>query len=903
MSQQSEPLDAARWRRIANCFADAMERTEDDRAPFVRTTLADDASAVHEVLAMLGSTEDSEALSVEPRLLAGEDDAPLTGQRLGPYVVGHVIGRGGMGEVYLGERNDGAFEQTVAIKVLRKSVYARELVQRFEAERRILARLAHPGIVTILDGGTTPDHRPYLVMPFVDGVPITTWATEHRLGLDERLRLFVRVADVVQYAHSQLVVHRDIKPSNILATADGQIALLDFGIARLLDPSTGDDGVTMASPLRLLTPEHASPEQVRGERAGVASDVYALGVLLYELITSVRPHIRGDRTLSELEREIVEHAPLTPSAAAWQMPWKRRVHGDLDRIVMMALRKEPERRYASAAQLTADVERFLDGLPVRATNDRFSYRVSRFLHRHRAGVGVGVVAAALLITLTIQAVSQSRRAERERDIARRAEASMNNVVAMLTSLFEKANPAITPGGDTVRVAELLTLAEAKVDSLANDPLTQAQLQMVLGEMHMARGRFDIAGGFLSKALTTLEGRPDDNELLLARVTLNLARAKTEYEGHAHALKWFELAISRFERALGANAAETEIARRELHAADTTTLRVSNYMERMVADSALAAITDTIERAQRIHALGVQRYRAGDVVAATPLFEEALRLVDLKFPVDHPTRWVVLSTVAAAKNKAGQFAQAEAIARDLRNSHARRVPVNDVGLAHATEFLAVVLGGRGFLEEAETQQREAIRLWRKSLARTHPSQWNALSVLATIVSARDRKDEAFALLDTAAQLARAGSEEERMLIEEQRVDVLLRTGEFGNALTLLQRVEPMVTTFPERHVHRWSHHWREAVAFTALGQSSEAYLALGQAESGLTAAVPREHPMHAGVVCLRGVLDVRTGKAPPASLEESCRRYASWGISIKAISGWVLGKKIAMTNSAKKARHN
>jgi serine/threonine-protein kinase len=884
----SQALDAGRWRRIADCFAEAVERDEAERVAFVSERLIGDDGAVQEVLAMLGTLGNAHALSVEPRLLTSEDEAPLTGQQLGTYTVRELVGRGGMGEVYRGERHDGTFEQTVAIKVLRHGVYARELVQRFEVERRILARLAHPGIVTILDGGTVADRRPYLVMRFVDGKPITAWANEHQLGLEDRLRLFVSVADVVQYAHGQLVVHRDIKPSNILVSDDGKISLLDFGIARLLDPTTGETGEhTWTSPLRLLTPEHAAPEQVRGERAGVAADVYSLGVLLYELVSGVRPHVRGERSLAEFERELLEFAPLAPSAAGWSMSWKRRLRGDIDRIVLMAMRKAPERRYASAAQLAADVERFLDGLPVRATADSVMYRAGRFLRRHRLGATLGAAAAAILLALTAQAVSQTRRATRERDAARRAETSLSNVMGMLTSLFEKANPGLTPGGDTIRVSELLTLAQAKVDSLADDPLTQAQLQSVLGEMHYARGRADLAAGYFRRALATLKPRSDANPLLVARTALNLARATTEYEGPRTAYAIFEDATRRFEALFGDTAAETVIARRELLAADTSTESRTAYLEGIVADSALAAIADTIERAGRIHALGVNRYRAGDIIAAAPLFEEALRLLDLKLPRDHPTRWVVFSTVAAAHNKSGRFAQAEAMARALLESQTTRVPVNRIGLAHAHEFLAVVLSNRGFLDEAEARQRAAVQLWSASLAPSHPSRWNGLCVLATILSARGRYQEALLMLDSAQTLGRAGTAVDRMYISEQRVDVLLRSGRFVEAMALLEQTALVARTFAERHLHRWSHEWRESVALGGLNRYSEALQRLTEADSGLRSTVPRQHPVHDGVTCLRGVLRARaqTAAATDRGPHTACAQYAKWGLALPALARW------------------
>ncbi|MCC6245165.1 MAG: serine/threonine protein kinase, partial [Gemmatimonadaceae bacterium] len=368
-------LDANQWDRISECFEHALELPESERASFVARVFADDPMARDEVLAILAEHSRGEPLGIESWLVT---DTPLpesglqSGTRIGPYRVGARIGQGGMGEVYRGDRDDGTFEQAVAIKVLRAGLASQELVRRFQTERRILGRLAHPSIVGIIDGGTTADGRPYLVMPFVDGLPLIAYCEQQRLSLEDRLRLFERVAAAVQYAHVQLVVHRDIKPSNILVSPTGEVHLLDFGIAKML-AAQGDrtDGATSTadaeatqSVIRLLTPEHAAPEQVRGESISTATDVYGLGVLLYELLTGTKPHRLGDRAMLELERDILEREPQPPSAHASAVPWGRQLRGDLDRIVMKALRKEPLRRYSSVGQFADDITRYLKGLPV-----------------------------------------------------------------------------------------------------------------------------------------------------------------------------------------------------------------------------------------------------------------------------------------------------------------------------------------------------------------------------------------------------------------------------------------------------------------------------------------------------------------------------------------------------------
>lgn len=871
-----EPLDAARWQRLSRTFEAALDLPPDEQSAYVRSALGESETDAEEVMSMLVSSAGA-PLQIEPRLLC-EEPVSLTGDRLGPFRLGARIGRGGMGDVYRAEREDGTFEQTVAVKVMRHP-HTMELVRRFEKERRILARLAHPGIVGIIDGGTTLDRRPFLVMPFVEGVPVTQWADAQRLGLEGRLRLFLRVAEVVQYAHTQLVVHRDLKPSNILVTGDGKVALLDFGIARLLESNTTDisSSETQVSSMRLMTPEYAAPEQIRGERAGVAGDVYALGVLLYELLSGTRPHVRAGRSVPDFEQEVLTQTPNAPSAAGWRMPWKRRLRGDLDRIAQMALRKDPDRRYGSAAQFAADIERFLDGLPVRATTESVGYRLGRFVRRHRLGVTIGSVAAVALVASTVQATQASWRAERERDSARRAERSMQTVVGLLTSLFERANPSIVPGGDTIRVGDLLAQAQSQVDSLAVDPLLQAQLQVVLGEMHYARGRADLAAEFLERGLATLERRPDADAQLLARATLDRARAVDAFEGRVRALPLFAAAVRRHEAAFGEAASETDVARRERAAADTAVLARQREIELMVADSALAGATNRLNRAERIHALGVQRYRAGDIVSAAPLFEEALRLVDLELPRDHPSRWIVASTVAAVRHRSGEFAQAEGMARTLRDEQAERRPVNAGALAHASELLASVLAARGFYTDAEREQREAIRYRERTLAPTHPSRSNALAMLGAILSARGAHREARMFLDSAERMLKAAGPEERATLIGHRADAAIRAGEYREAEGLLRQLEPLVRVLPQTNGLRVSYAWRRAVTAAWQGRAGEALASLESLPRILARTLPPSSPEHRGVGCLTAAVQARSANMLPSpAMGADCRSFSQWG---------------------------
>jgi serine/threonine protein kinase len=330
------------------------------------------------------------------------------GKRIGRYAVVREIGRGGMGAVYLAERADGHFQRQVAIKVLKAGRKTEEVLRRFTRERQILASLQHPAIARLYDGGITDDGQPYFVMEHVDGAPIDAYCDQRQSTVEERLGLFVKVGEAVQHAHDNLVVHRDLKPSNILVTGQGEVKLLDFGIAKLMEPGQGVKAAPSArTTARLFTPGYASPEQIRGEPVTTASDTYQLGLLLYELLTGRRVHRMDERTLGALGQAICDTLPAAPSAAltvasrdsaSSSETWtadkagqlrrttrerlRKRLAGDLDTIVLMALRREPERRYATAEQMVDDVRRHLAGLPVRARPDTLRYRAGKFVRRH-----------------------------------------------------------------------------------------------------------------------------------------------------------------------------------------------------------------------------------------------------------------------------------------------------------------------------------------------------------------------------------------------------------------------------------------------------------------------------------------------------------------------------------------
>jgi eukaryotic-like serine/threonine-protein kinase len=500
----SEPLTPAEFEELDRLFQQAVLLHGKERAALVDAVRAGSAPLAAQLLAMLD--QDAAGSSVVERVVAAgagavmADDQAVIGERFGPYRIERVIGRGGMGAVYLCSRADDEFHQTVAIKTIRAGLESEDALKRFRREREILARLNHPGIARLLDGGTGPRGTPFVAMEFVEGVPLARYAKEHRLGIRPRLQLFLELCDAVAFVHRSLVVHRDIKPANVLVTSAARVKLLDFGIAKLSDEFEG--GTAQTSTMDgAMTPEYASPEQIQGRPVTIATDVYALGVLLYELLTGERP-VRFDSTRPfELAQEIVSRTPDPPSDAVRRgrdragLPEPaakaaRQLTGDLDRIVMMAMRKEPERRYGSVAALAADVSAWLAGRPVTAHRDSWRYRVRKFVGRHPWSSAAAVLFLAVVAGFTALTAWQGRLIRDERDNAVVAERRAAANAAFLTRLFTTADPR-RAGNRNMTALDLLQTGVAQIGTDQSlDPRVRADLYLTLGLALANLGNFE-----------------------------------------------------------------------------------------------------------------------------------------------------------------------------------------------------------------------------------------------------------------------------------------------------------------------------------------------------------------------------------------------------------------------------
>ena len=506
-------MNPEKWAQIKEVFGSALEQEPGARTAFLRTACGEDTQLRCEIESLLASFDSNQSLATESPS-AIDSSAAIAGQTIGHYRVIRQIGSGGMGAVYLAVRADDEYNKRVAIKLVQAGIDTQEMLNRFRHERQILAALDHPNIAKLLDGGTTAQGLPYFVMDYVEGTRIDEYSDKSKLSVRERLKLFRNVCSAVQYVHQNLVVHRDLKPSNILVTAEGVPKLLDFGIAKLMKPELFTNALDATRiEFRLMTPGYASPEQVRGEPVTTASDVYSLGVILYELLTSLRPYQVKTDSPAEILRAVCDQEPSKPSSAITRVQspgareknatpesraqmrgtvperLRRQLRGDLDTIVLKTLRKEPSRRYVSAEQLSEDLRRHLEGLPVTAHHDSWSYRSRKFVGRHKAGVTAAALILISLVGGVLATTWQARVARRERA---KAEQQFNDVRRLTTSLLFEFHSAIQdlPGSTPARKL-MVQRALEYLNKLAEQAHGDASLQRDLAEAYLKVG--DVQG--------------------------------------------------------------------------------------------------------------------------------------------------------------------------------------------------------------------------------------------------------------------------------------------------------------------------------------------------------------------------------------------------------------------------
>ncbi|NNF58759.1 MAG: serine/threonine protein kinase [Rhodothermaceae bacterium] len=691
------PLAPDRWTEVDALFDAALQRPPDERTAFLRATCGDDPLLYGAVAALLESDAAAaqalgeSATEFAARLLEEigtvEPDTVedlVAGTRLGPYRIVGELGRGGMGTVYRAERADGTFEKGVALKLVKRGMDTDEVLRRFRYERQVLAGLDHPGIARLLDAGAAPDGRPYLVMELVEGEPLTRYAETRDLDLEARLALFEQACEAVAYAHHHLVVHRDLKPSNMLVAEDktGQprVKLLDFGIAKLLN----DDENLLTRLGGLMTPEYAAPEQREGGAVTTATDVYALGVVLHELLAGQRPTEPGR----------------APSDAVEDDRLRRRLRGDLDTLLLTALHDEPGRRYASADALLADVRRRRRGLPLIARPDTVGYRLRKFVERHRWGVGAAAMAAIALVVFAVFMTLQQRQTAQARDSAATA-------AAFLESLFAATDPFAGERQDTLRLRDLLDPGLVRVRAeFADQPDTQAQLLHVIGEAYLNLGLYPEAEDVLREAVLL---RPTPS--VVRATSLNaLATALLETgaldESESAAREAHRLAAEAGDAALLTRTERQQaLALTELGRSEEAEVLLRDALDRLRRSDDAADAPAIAEAEETLARVLINQGRVAEAEAA---YRAALDRYERLYGADDPRRLGVLRHLSFVLLMGGRLEEAETVGAEAV-ALTRAVRPGSGSLANILAVYGAILRRQGRLHAAEAALREAAML--------------------------------------------------------------------------------------------------------------------------------------------------------------------------------------------------
>jgi eukaryotic-like serine/threonine-protein kinase len=816
-----------RWRQIDQILQAALDRDPRERSAFLEEVCAEDASLLGEVESLIKSHDEAQSFIESPlledptKILMERPDRPVANRLIGAYKIIREIGHGGMGTVFLASRADEQYRKAVAIKLIRRGMDTDSILSRFRHERQILASLDHPNIARLLEGGTTEDGLPYFVMEYIEGQTVDQYCDTHKLTTSERLKLFRTVCSAVHYAHQNLVVHRDIKPTNILVTADGVPKLLDFGIAKLLKPEMYAQTIAPTETMvRPMTPDYASPEQVRSQPITTATDIYSLGVLLYELLTGRRPYRIRSSHPEEMEKAICEQEPERPSTAinrtetvsgseggaqATLTPemvsktregqpdkLRRKLAGDLDNIVLKAMRKEAQRRYASVEQFSEDIRRHLEGLPVIARKDTFGYRAGKFIQRHKVSVAVSAMFVIIIIASVITIMLQSARVARERDKAQK-------VSAFLVDIFKVSDPSEAKG-NAITAREILDRGADKVrQELRDQPEVQATLLDTMGNVYRSLGLYDRATPLLEEALITrrqLFGNENGDVAVslfdlgmllydkgdyagaetvhrealairrqrLGRENLDVAESLNALAGTLRARSDFAVAEPLYREALA--------MRRKLVGQDDVTVALYiNDLALLLTEKGDFSGAEPLQRealalqrkwlgeentevAVNLNNLALLLQRKGDNAGAVPYYRESLEIRRKLYGEEHPNVAFGMANLGSALYLTGDYAAAEPLFRRALELRRKLLPPGHLYIGHSLLGLGRVLADKGDPLSAEPLLREGVAIFRQKLPEGEWRRADAESALGACLTALRRYAEAEPLLVGSYQLLKA-----------------------------------------------------------------------------------------------------------------------------------------------------
>ena len=700
--------------------------------------------------------------------------------RIGSYQVKRSLGEGGMGTVYLATRADQEFKKYVAIKVIREGRDSRDIIARFRRERQILAALDHPNIAKLLDGGTTEQGFPYFIMEYIQGTKLDQYCDSHKLSINERLELFRTVCAAVQFAHQNLIVHRDLKPENILVTSDGTPKLLDFGIAKILNPgSFADDMPPTISIMRAMTPEYASPEQFKGDPITTSSDIYSLGVILYQLLSGSRPYTFTSRSPAEIYKALCELEPTKPSNAITKTEpgdttrlsslrnttaekLQKELRGDLDNIIMMALRKEPQKRYPSAEAFSSDIRRFLSDHPVLASKGTRRYRAAKYIQRHRVGIAAASSLFLLLIAFALTATFQNIRIAQQRDAAEKAKLKAEaesqkaaKVTDFVVKLFETNDPAQSKG-ETLSARQILDRgAERLHKEFKDQPEVQAELMNKVGNIYEKLGLYDQAELLLKESVTIRRKYYGNEHVAITESLRDLTLVLMDKEELEEAEKLIREALAIDRKFLGNEHSEVamdlDYLAGVLHDKGQFDEAENLYREALGLNRKVLG-KEHIEVANNLNNLANVMMDKGQLDEAEKLYREALA-IDRKLLGIHPHVATDLNNLANVVQNKGQLDEAEKLHQEALALNRKLLGNEHAAIATMLNNLAGVMRDKGQLDEAEKLYRESLAMNRKLLGNEHSEVATNLNNLGTVMRGKGQLDEAEKLIRESLALNR------------------------------------------------------------------------------------------------------------------------------------------------------
>jgi serine/threonine-protein kinase len=746
-------MDSTRWEQIQTLFHEAAERPAPEQRAFLQSACGNDEPLLAEVLALL--EEDSRGASLLDRgvahaayqMVGDAVHASIRTKKFGPYRIKEILGEGGMGVVYLAERDD--LGNLVAIKVLRDAWLSPARRLRFASEQRILAQLNHPSIARLYDANTLEDGTPWFVMEYVDGVPLTDYCNKNNSSIPERLKLVRLVCEAVQYAHQHALIHRDLKPSNILVKRDGTVRLLDFGIAKQIEELDAPVNQTRTA-LRLMTPAYAAPEQIRGERTGVQTDVYALGVILYELLAGRLPFDLSHKTDAEAAAAITTQEPTRPSIAAEAAGGKnsegvnvpaasKAAWSDLDVLCLTAMHKDPARRYQSIEALVRDVDHYLKGEPLEAQPDSLRYTLGKFAHRNLQAVTAAAAVFAIIVGLVI---FYTVRLTTARNAALAEAARTQRIQRFMTNLFQGGDPSAGPADD-LRVVTLLDRGVQEARSLDTEPAVQAEMYDTLGGIYQKLGKFDQADSLLESALAKRKSlfgadSPETAKSVLALGSLRDAQAK------------YDEADKLIRQALA-------IDSRHLPRSDPAIAKAQLALGRLLEDrgsytQSIAILEQTAQLYSRpgsspadladtLHELANSNYYAGHYDTSDALNQRVLIMYKEIYGDRHPRVADILINLGAVRYDLGHYAEAERYDRQAVDIVQVWYGMDNTETAADLTILARALVSENRFDEATALLQQSLEIKERKFGKVHPSIASTLNELGNVASKEGKYDDA------------------------------------------------------------------------------------------------------------------------------------------------------------------